>query len=381
MKLYNIKLQEISIVDDLKSWHGPYLYPRILDMDINFNICLIDRCCGSVDWSQLDIEETVTSINNSTVDAIICLMADHCYRRPLITTEPNETKILKSITKPIIYVVWDYILDQIDNQYQIKYSIWTTLCVIFNKLIGTEYINYSTVDIATTHKKYLYSCLSNVVYSFRLVNLVEFQKSNYYNKSLITFNALTVDKQTSEYWPWEIQQYGPIYAEQFKKILTTLPINTATSPNDIALVDGAMVDNDIVFDYTNSAYAASYVNVIVESTFESRFFSEKTFKPILANQFFVIISGKESIAALREMGIDTYDDIIDHSRYDNSPDRLRIQHLHTLLNDMQHYDWEQIYIDTVERREKNRQLLLDLPFEKKFLSELEQMISTIVKST
>jgi hypothetical protein len=384
MKLSNIKLQEISKFDDLKSWHGPYLYSKLLDIDINCNICLIDRCHGSVDWPQLDIDEIVTSINNSTVDVIIYLIADHCYHQPLSNVEPNETKILKSITKPVIYIVWDYIIDQIHStwyQYQIKYPIWATLCIIFNKQIDDEYKQYSSVNIKSTHKKYLYSTLSNIVIGFRLLNLVKFQKSNYYNKSLITFNAPTDSAKASIYWSWNIEQYGPIYAEQFKKILSTLPINTATSSNDIVLVNGADIDNDIVFDYTNAAYADSYVNVIVESTFESKFFSEKTFKPILANQFFVIISGKGSIAALKEMGIDTYDDIIDHSRYDNSPDESRIQHLHTLLNDMQHYDWEQIYTNTIERREKNRQFLLNLPFEKKFLSELEQMITTIVKPT
>jgi hypothetical protein len=136
-----------------------------------------------------------------------------------------------------------------------------------------------------------------------------------------------------------------------------------------------------VFNYNNAAYADSYVNIIVESVYEDIFFSEKTFKPMLANQFFVIIAGKGSIAALREMGFDTYDDIIDHDIYDNEPDDTRIQAVHKLLRYMQYYDWKKIYTDTVERRKKNRQLLLDLTFEKKFVSELEQMVTTIVKHT
>jgi hypothetical protein len=102
---------------------------------------------------------------------------------------------------------------------------------------------------------------------------------------------------------------------------------------------------------------------------------------MLAKQFFVIIAGKGTMSMLKELGFDIYDDIIDHNRYDNSSDTTRIRDVHSLLNDMQHYDWEQIYRDTADRREKNRQLLLDLTFEKKFLLELEQMITTIVKST
>ena len=88
-----------------------------------------------------------------------------------------------------------------------------------------------------------------------------------------------------------------------------------------------------------------------------------------------MISGKGTIAMLKELGIDTYDDIIDHSRYDHSNDKVRIQEVHKLLHDMQHYNWEQIYKDTIDRREQNRQLILSQKFDKQFLLELEQIIT------
>jgi phosphate uptake regulator len=53
--------------------------------------------------------------------------------------------------------------------------------------------------------------------------------------------------------------------------------------------------------------------------------SEKTFKPIIAGQLFVLIASPGAIQFLRDIGIDTFDDIIDHS-YDQIEDtKIRIQ--------------------------------------------------------
>ena len=377
MKLYNIKLEELIISKDLQSWQGPHLVNKMLHLNLNYNICLIDMCQGSVDWNYLDSVKTTTDINNSDIDIIFFLMADHRYHDPLLDPAEILAKTMTSITKPIIYIVWDYFKN--GSQYQIKYLVWSTLCAEYKHCINNnEYIYFSDIDITSTHKKYLYSSLSNIIYGFRLINLIEFQKSTYYNKSLILVNTPNKPLSDKIFWEWEMQLRWPKYATEFKKILPTLPINTATSANDIVLAKG-VINDDIVYDYNNAAYADSYVNIIVESVYEDTFFSEKTFKPMLASQFFVIIAGKGSIAMLRGMGFDTYDDIIDHDIYDNEPDETRIQSVHKLLRYMQYYDWKKIYTDTVERRKKNRQLLLDLTFEKTFLSELEQMITTIIK--
>ncbi len=381
MKLYNIELKEINPVNDLKSWQGPYLYNKLPLLNLNYNICLIDLCCDSTNWDNLDIVKTTTDINNSDIDIIFFLISDHRYCYPPENLGSKLYKIITAINKPIIYIGWNYIKDQ-HAQYQIKYPIWSTLCAEYkHRINNNEYIYFSDIDITSTHKKYLYSSLSNIIYGFRLVNLVEFQKSKYYNKSLILVNTPNKPSSDKIFWEWEMKGKWPMHATRFKQIIPTLPINTSTSLNDNITLANGVISDDIVFNYNNAAYADSYVNIIVESVYEDIFFSEKTFKPMLANQFFVIIAGKGSIAALREMGFDTYDDIIDHDIYDNEPDDTRIQAVHKLLRYMQYYDWKKIYTDTVERRKKNRQLLLDLTFEKKFVSELEQMVTTIVKHT
>jgi hypothetical protein len=373
MKLYDWKLDDIPIDCDtsarLVSYQGIIFRDLFYKFKLNCNICLLDT--GLIDScsTNTDINITATKINNSEIDIIVYLSCDHAWLLPTQNNLYASThKLLSLISKPKIYISWGYSTEITDRQ--IRYPIWATMCVNNRTSLLTP------TDILP--KKYLYSSLSNIIRPSRIINLLEFQQSKYYDKSLITFNSLNESVEENQIYN-ELATYRKDYIDQFKNIIPTLPINTATSNDEITLIN--IIDNDVIYDYCNSAYRDSYVNVITETSYVDKFFSEKTFKPILAKQFFVIIAGKGSINVLKELGFDTYDDIIDHDRYDKSPDNVRIQDVHLLLQDMQYYNWEQIYKDTAERREKNRQLLLDLTFEKKFLSELEQMITTIVKPT
>ena len=68
----------------------------------------------------------------------------------------------------------------------------------------------------------------------------------------------------------------------------------------------------------------------------------------------MVIGSTGSLAFLKRMGIDTFDDIIDHSRYDHIQDwKLRINAIHELLDELHDLDWPKIYADTVERRQSN----------------------------
>jgi hypothetical protein len=358
MKLYNVKLELIDNFEDLYTWQDLSIKKSLQKLLIEYNVCIID--------SFMQSEINYSLINNSNIDIILYLMCDHPH--------VDEYNFLSELSKPIIYISWHRLTNA---RYQIIYPIWAT--ITSDNTVGKQVLNNNP------SKKYLYSCLTNKIRADRIVNLIEFHKSKYYNESLILFNARSGDELDDTKWNDMLytikNQFSSEYVNYFNNnIIAILPINTASSADDAILSYGEVTD-EIIFNYSGAAYTNSYVNIAIENSYTDQFFSEKIFKPILAKQFFVIIAGKGSIALLRELGFDTYDDIIDHSRYDNSPDITRIQDVHALLHDMQHYDWEQIYIDTVERRNKNRQLLLDLTFEKKFLLELEQMITTIVKPT
>jgi hypothetical protein len=69
------------------------------------------------------------------------------------------------------------------------------------------------------------------------------------------------------------------------------------------------------------AHLDSYFEIVVETEYKTNtiFHSEKTFKAISWLQPFVLCAERYSVQALREMGYDVFDDIIDHS-YDRIQD-------------------------------------------------------------
>ena len=70
----------------------------------------------------------------------------------------------------------------------------------------------------------------------------------------------------------------------------------------------------------------AYFNVIVETHINNLFLTEKTFKPILNLQPFVIVGAPRSLRLLRELGYKTFGDYIDESydNEDNAEQRLKL---------------------------------------------------------
>jgi hypothetical protein len=76
-------------------------------------------------------------------------------------------------------------------------------------------------------------------------------------------------------------------------------------------------------------YADSYFNIVLETMIDidesgGQFVTEKTFKPIFNNQFFVVVSSADHLRHLRDLGYQTFNRCIDES-YDsitNNQDRF-----------------------------------------------------------
>lgn len=101
----------------------------------------------------------------------------------------------------------------------------------------------------------------------------------------------------------------------------------------------------------------AYIHLTAETNVSNRiFFSEKTWKPIAAGQLFVHFGNPGSIQHLRELGVDVFDDIIDHSQYEHLEDwRERLDAIHNLLNQLLKVDIESIWQETLPRRLLNKQ--------------------------
>ena len=99
----------------------------------------------------------------------------------------------------------------------------------------------------------------------------------------------------------------------------------------------------------------AYIHITSETTVTDRIFiSEKTWKPIAAGQLFLHFGNPGSIRFLRTLGVDTFDDIIDHDSYDNVSDwRQRMNIIHELASHLMYMDLQDIWHATLSRRQSN----------------------------
>ena len=87
------------------------------------------------------------------------------------------------------------------------------------------------------------------------------------------------------------------------------------------------LDTDTHNNYTanmTNLYNDSYFNIVLETMIDidnsgGQFITEKTFKPIFNNQFFVAVSSHNHMAHLRELGYQTFGRVIDE-HYDSIED-------------------------------------------------------------
>jgi hypothetical protein len=103
-------------------------------------------------------------------------------------------------------------------------------------------------------------------------------------------------------------------------------------------------------------YQDSYFNIVSEARLEEKYITEKIIKPIRAGQLFLAQAPVGTIAFLRKIGFDVYDDYLDHG-YDQIDNWIeRTNQVHKEF-DRVFPDIERIFFATTERRLKNLQVL------------------------
>jgi len=108
-------------------------------------------------------------------------------------------------------------------------------------------------------------------------------------------------------------------------------------------------------------YTNAYFNFVVETHFDSNtcFLTEKTFKPILNLQPFIIIGNPGSLQLLKDLGYKTFEDVIKES-YDSEIDHrdrmgslVKISYDLSLLSDKHHLRIQHIIRDVLEHNQKH----------------------------
>jgi hypothetical protein len=202
------------------------------------------------------------------------------------------------------------------------------------------------------HKKlYNISCLNKNNHSHRIENYVRLLEKDY-GPALISwadYSGATNPPATPE----SMKKYYALKAKGF------------TPSRDVTNFQKC---HSILDD----AYQASYVNIVTETIMNNDvcFITEKTWKPIASGQIFFMVGCKGTMAYLKSVGVDTFDDIIDHS-YDSESDWVkRIDLMHKSLDKLMELDLAEVYEQTKDRRKQNQELFFSGKFGMQYVDQI-----------
>lgn len=220
------------------------------------------------------------------------------------------------------------------------WALWTSY------QYANQYCNH-----AKTHSV---SCLNGTTWDHRKFVYLNLANKNYFDQIIFSYGHRP------------IQDHNQYSNNGVNLRLTTEELQDLSQlPQRITYYDDGPVD---IFELTHPAYTSAYVNLVTETTIraDTPMLSEKTFKPIAAGQLFVLVASPGSIQFLRDIGIDTFDDIIDHS-YDNVIDaRARLLAALTQVDYLMTLNLEQIFPSIQTRLQRNATFFTSDEFRKQF---------------
>jgi hypothetical protein len=229
-----------------------------------------------------------------------------------------------------------------------------------------HWVRYQFRQQSTTHlhKKYKLSCLNATMRWHRIYNYMLLKSRPDFNDYLCT---LHYQPELEDRWDLEALADTPNeIIQQWESIKHQLPHR-----NNLHLRTKIREDWDI----SHPAYTNSYINLVTETDMSNAFVTEKTWKPVASAQLFLIMGHKNAVAHLRDMGVDTFDDIVDHNYYDSEPDwQQRTQKIHKVLDSLLVQDLESIYKDTQSRRMANAEKFFNGEFGINYQQDLIKLL-------
>ena len=196
--------------------------------------------------------------------------------------------------------------------------------------------------VTNSQRTHPVSCINGRARTHRIENWLKIRQRSWFNRCLFRMNR-RFDPE-AEMCESGLDFEDPAMLDQFLILLPSLP-------------DPAGIDHTA----NDPAYVDSYINLVPESHMHTGelFVSEKTFKPLLAGQMAFWLAAHGTVAFLRDLGFDMFDDYIDHA-YDRETNwHRRIDLIHQELNRMIDLDFEQIFVATESRRLYNKHYIQD----------------------
>ena len=122
--------------------------------------------------------------------------------------------------------------------------------------------------------------------------------------------------------------------------------------------------------------ANTLVHVVTETVYKGHknHLTEKTFKPIVLQQPFIIVGNRGSLKYLKRYGFRTFSDAWDES-YDDADDATRVKKIAALLAELEHADREYLYELCLPAIKHNYDWFYNGGFEKVLWDELVAMVN------
>lgn len=313
--------------------------------------------CTSVYHKPLDAE----AINESDVDLVVIAASDH----PIHPEHPNLSGLDSLRCK--------YLLLGPNHDFTF-HPYWS---IYYPKSVNIAIP--SMEKVLNANRKYKFSCLNGHPSYARIINLIHMLENQVFNDSVITFNIVDTAGPNSQLdvqgMENQLSMNCPEYVDSFMELVGKLPINHPEIQPMPKAAENHLLFN-VPLQVMNVAYTDSYINVITESAED--FISEKSIKPLLAGQLFTSISNQSTMNLLREMGIDTFDDIFDNHRYGEISDiHSRIRAMHEYLAGMSGTNMQELFESTRGRRVANRELILSGKIEKIYHANVIKFMENI----
>ena len=212
-------------------------------------------------------------------------------------------------------------------------------------------------------KQFKISCLNANSRYHRIYNFLKLRKKAYFSEMLFTFHN------------------GDAYRHDDPKLDKSIIDEWESLRSEFANKDSI---NFNIPDGENSlpAYTNSYIHLITETTVLKKvFITEKTWKSVASGQLFILLGNPGSIQHLRNLGVDVFDDYIDHNYYDNEPDwQKRIDKIHDLVGhfmSMPNSFLEQINKETQTRRFDNMEKYFTGEFISKYIKCFQDKVNEL----
>jgi hypothetical protein len=300
---------------------------------------------GLISQRQHNITTTyIDTVDTTGLDAFLIDESQHPYAQP-------STKYFNN--KLPIAVLTGYYNQSVPNWVYFSYYFLEANYAI--KLENdTNYSKYHN-NYSDSKKTYKFSCLNRTPKEERIWFYSKLHQQSFFSQMLTSFypslgSSWAIDEHHVRDEFARVLQDEETADYFFKNIYHTLPHG---DKDDL----DAIRQNPSWFsrDIAHPAFKDTYVNIISEHLYNECFLSEKTVKPIAAEQLFLMAGPPGAIKHIEDMGFDVFRDYIDHDYYDHEPDwKLRLLKLLEVVGRLNEQDIPAIYHATKLRRVANR---------------------------